>query len=49
MNAFRYQAIALDGNAVRGVIEAENRKAALQLLSSKGLFPPRSDGRRRGG
>lgn len=39
MNAFRYQAIATGGSAVTGVIEAEDRRAALQLLSERGLFP----------
>lgn len=39
MNAFRYQAIEADGKAVEGFIEAEDRKAALQLLGRRGLFP----------
>lgn len=39
MNAFRYQAIQESGAAVQGVIEAEDRKAALQLLGQRGLFP----------
>ena len=39
MNAFRYQAIEAGGSSVRGVIEAEDRKAALRLLSQRGLFP----------
>jgi type II secretory pathway component PulF len=39
MNAFRYQAIETGGASVRGVIEAEDRKAALRLLSQRGLFP----------
>jgi type II secretory pathway component PulF len=39
MNAFRYQAIEAGGASVRGVIEAEDRKAALRLLSQRGLFP----------
>jgi type II secretory pathway component PulF len=39
MTAFRYQAIASGGNAVQGVIEAADRRAALQLLGSRGLFP----------
>lgn len=39
MNAFRYQAIAESGASVQGTIEAEDRKAALQLLSQRGLFP----------
>jgi type II secretory pathway component PulF len=39
MNAFRYQAIEAGGASVRGVIEAEDRKAALRLLGQRGLFP----------
>ncbi|MDB6064758.1 MAG: ral secretion pathway protein [Pedosphaera sp.] len=39
MNSFQYQAIEENGKAVKGVIEAENRKAALQLLGKRGLFP----------
>lgn len=39
MNAFRYQAIEAGGASVRGVVEAEDRKAALRLLSQRGLFP----------
>src|SRR6266702_2585852 len=39
MNAFRYQAIEGTGAAVNGVIEAEDRKTALQLLGQRGLFP----------
>src|SRR5688572_16677518 len=39
MNAFRYQAMELGGNSVDGVIEAEDRKSALQLLGKRGLFP----------
>jgi type II secretory pathway component PulF len=39
MNAFRYQAIEGSGSSVSGVIEAEDRKAALQLLGKRGLFP----------
>jgi general secretion pathway protein F len=39
MNAFRFQAMELDGRSVDGVIEAEDRKAALQLLGERGLFP----------
>jgi type II secretory pathway component PulF len=38
MNAFRYQAIEQTGAAVQGVIEAEDRKAALRLLGQRGLF-----------
>lgn len=39
MTAFRYQAIETNGASVRGVIEAEDRKAALHLLGNRGLFP----------
>lgn len=39
MNAFRYQAIETSGAAVQGVIEAQDRKSALQLLGERGLFP----------
>ena len=38
MGAFRYQAVESGGAAVNGVIEAEDRKAALQLLSTRGIF-----------
>ncbi len=38
MTAFRYQAVELNGAPVKGVIEAEDRKAALQLLGGRGLF-----------
>lgn len=39
MTAFRYQATASGGDAVQGVVEAPDRRAALQLLGSRGLFP----------
>ncbi len=39
MSTFRYQAIEGNGSAVSGVIEAEDRKMALQLLGKRGLFP----------
>jgi general secretion pathway protein F len=39
MSAFRYQAIAVDGNPVSGTLEAEDRKAALHLLGDRALFP----------
>lgn len=39
MTAFRYQAVELNGAPVKGVIEAEDRKAALQLLGGRGIFP----------
>lgn len=39
MNAFRYEAIESGGSTVQGVIEAEDRRTALQLLGARGLFP----------
>jgi len=39
MNAFRYQAIEASGMSVQGVVEAEDRKAALRALGQRGLFP----------
>jgi general secretion pathway protein F len=39
MNAFRYQAIELNGAPVKGEIEAADRKSALQMLGARGLFP----------
>jgi type II secretory pathway component PulF len=39
MKAFRYQAIELNGTPVKGEIEAEDRKSALQILGERGLFP----------
>ena len=39
MIAFRYEAIEAGGAPVEGVIEAEDRKMALQLLGRRGLFP----------
>ena len=36
---FRYQAIETGGRSVTGEIEAEDRRGALQLLGSRGLFP----------
>jgi len=39
MNSFRYQAVEAGGGAVTGVIEAEDRKTALQLLGERNLFP----------
>jgi type II secretory pathway component PulF len=38
MGAFRYHAVEAGGNAVNGVIEADDRRAALQLLSARGVF-----------
>ncbi len=39
MTSFRYQALAANGATVAGIIEADNRKAALQSLGQQGLFP----------
>ena len=39
MNAFRYHAIERSGKSVEGVIEADDRRSALRLLSEQGLFP----------
>jgi general secretion pathway protein F len=39
MSSFRYQAIAGTGATVNGVIEAEDRRAALASLGAQGLFP----------
>jgi len=39
MNSFRYQAIGSNGAVVKGMIDAEDRRGALQLLGSRGLFP----------
>ena len=41
MSEFRYQAVATSGASVAGVIEAEARRCALQLLGQRGLFPSR--------
>lgn len=38
MGAFRYQAVEASGNAISGIVEADDRKAALRLLSAKGVF-----------
>ncbi|MDA1272588.1 MAG: type II secretion system F family protein [Verrucomicrobia bacterium] len=38
MTSFRYQAVESTGASVQGVIDAENRKQALQLLGQRGLF-----------
>src|SRR5947207_3754747 len=43
MTVFRYQAIESNGASVEGVIEAEDRRSALQLLGKQGLFPSRLD------
>jgi type II secretory pathway component PulF len=39
MNAFRYQALEAGGSLVEGLVEAEDRRAALQTLGRRGLFP----------
>lgn len=39
MTAFRYQAVETNGTPAKGVIDAEDRRAALQLLGQRGLFP----------
>lgn len=39
MTTFRYQAIEGTGASVKGVIEAQDRQSALNLLSDRGLFP----------
>ncbi len=39
MTSFRYRAVELNGASVSGVIEADDRKSALQLLGKRGLFP----------
>jgi general secretion pathway protein F len=39
MSSFRYQALENSGAAVSGLIEASDRKAALDLLGERGLFP----------
>ncbi len=39
MNSFRYLGVEAGGAPVQGVIEAEDRKAALQLLGQRGHFP----------
>ena len=39
MNTFRYQASETGGTSTSGMIEAEDRKSALQLLGKRGLFP----------
>lgn len=39
MTKFRYQAIEANGTAATGLVEADDRKAALHQLSQRGLFP----------
>ncbi|MDB6028523.1 MAG: type secretion system inner rane protein GspF [Verrucomicrobiales bacterium] len=43
MTAFRYRAMEANGASIEGVVEAEDRKAALRLLSERGLFPSTLD------
>jgi general secretion pathway protein F len=39
MTSFRYQAVGGNGGAEDGLVEAEDRRAALRLLGQRGLFP----------
>ncbi|HTG44122.1 MAG TPA: type II secretion system F family protein, partial [Verrucomicrobiae bacterium] len=39
MTTFRYQAVELNGATVSGVVEAADRRTALDRLSARGLFP----------
>lgn len=39
MRSFRYQALEVNGSQVSGVIEADDRKSALEALGERGLFP----------
>lgn len=39
MTSFHYQAVEANGKTVKGQIEAEDRRSALQLLARRGLFP----------
>ena len=39
MSAFRYHAIEPSGAAVKGEIEAVDRRSALQMLGARGIFP----------
>jgi type II secretory pathway component PulF len=41
MTAFRYQAVQADGAPVEGVLQADHRRAALQTLARRGLYPSR--------
>lgn len=43
MTAFRYQAVTANGAPVQGVIEAEDRPAAVRRLRERGVFPSRLD------
>src|SRR5262245_59048446 len=39
MTAFRYHAVQANGLPTEGVVEANDRRAALQALGRRGLFP----------
>jgi general secretion pathway protein F len=39
MSGFRYQAVEAGGARVAGVVEADDRRSALRMLSERGLFP----------
>ena len=41
MASYQYQAIGSDGSPLSGVVEADDRRSALQELSARGLFPSR--------
>lgn len=43
MISFKYKAVEGNGNQVKGVIEAEDRRQALRLLSERGLYPSSLD------
>ena len=45
MSTFRYQALEASGTPVDGVIEADDRKTALQLLSRRGQLESPQQGR----
>ena len=48
MGAFRYQAVESGGNSVTGVVEAVDRKSALNVLAARGLFPSRIEAEKEG-
>ncbi len=39
MSAFQYKAVSSAGKSVKGIIEADNKAAALTSLKEKGLYP----------
>jgi len=39
MSGFRYQAVEASGARVAGVVDADDRRSALRMLSERGLFP----------